>query len=505
MQRTAAPRVPGRGSLLLGARRIARLITQRLGRSTRDAGVTGLSTLLVLSLFVVSFAPILDLVPWIRPPYDQKRAAELVVIVLSLALAAAHPRGLHRVPRLALYSILALAALGAVSAGFAPSPRHAASEVALFGGLLFLTLNLASIYEKRRETALFLTGYMLNLGTFMLLVAFLAGCAAALVHARPLSASEIVPGFSNIRFLNQTQTWSIPLLALCVFVRGTPSRILVASSCVVLSGSWFMLFATGARGSLLALAVACVLSLWVFGRAAARPFLKVQALCVATGFLAKLFVFELAPRWIGIGDSLLFDLGRTSDTGRVALWQQAATLIAENPLLGVGPQHFARYENAFSLAHPHNAPLQIASEWGLPAALVVAGLLLWGFVRWTAGARARHGNSSQASVSVILWTAMVAGATHSLLAGIVVMPLSQLLMTVICGAALGTYEPRLSNRSEHTANTQSSLRLASALVLVFLVAAVAPDLVVRVMGEELMPTGMVVVGPRFWQLGGIPH
>jgi O-antigen ligase len=365
-------------------------------------------------------------------------------------------------------------------------------------------LNLAAIYEKHRDRALLLTGCMLSLGMLTLTTAFLAGCVAALIQARPLNVFEIVPGFSNIRFLNQIQTWSIPLLALCVFARTRPPRLLVIASYTAISGSWLILFATGARGSMLALATASVLSVLVLGRRT-RPFLKLQGIGLLAGFLAERLIFHLAPRWFGLGESLLFDLGRTSDTGRIALWKQAWALLAENPLLGIGPQHFAWFENAFSLAHPHNAPLQIASEWGLPGALLLAALLGWGFLRWTSTARDQPPGADPTTDRAILWIALVAGATHSLLAGIIVMPLSQLLMTIVCAAALGTHMAQGESRGSATAGGHVATRLAAGFLLVLLLVSMGPELATRLSGDELLPAGRVVLGPRIWQLGGIPH
>ena len=50
---------------------------------------------------------------------------------------------------------------------------------------------------------------------------------------------------------------------------------------------------------------------------------------------------------------------------RLILWKQAVNLIKQHPFFGVGPQHFAYYPNEWG-AHPHNAVLLFATEWGLP-------------------------------------------------------------------------------------------------------------------------------------------
>lgn len=62
-------------------------------------------------------------------------------------------------------------------------------------------------------------------------------------------------------------------------------------------------------------------------------------------------------------------------SSRTVLWWRAWELVAAHPFLGVGPLHFAHDSAALNLpAHPHNWVMQIGAEWGLPA-LLVDGLL----------------------------------------------------------------------------------------------------------------------------------
>jgi putative inorganic carbon (hco3(-)) transporter len=66
---------------------------------------------------------------------------------------------------------------------------------------------------------------------------------------------------------------------------------------------------------------------------------------------------------------------------RVAMWRSGLSMIAEHPLLGVGPgevrawyQHYRRPEAIRpSTGHLHNSPIQIAAERGLPA----LGIWIW--------------------------------------------------------------------------------------------------------------------------------
>jgi O-antigen ligase len=80
---------------------------------------------------------------------------------------------------------------------------------------------------------------------------------------------------------------------------------------------------------------------------------------------------------------------------RFSIWSNALALIAEQPWLGVG---FGNFNFAWTLTpfpdrnpqffdHAHNLPLHLAVELGVPLALLVVGLLLWGL--WQAFVRSR--------------------------------------------------------------------------------------------------------------------
>jgi O-antigen ligase len=108
---------------------------------------------------------------------------------------------------------------------------------------------------------------------------------------------------------------------------------------------------------------------------------------------------------------------------RVAMWRAGLAMIAEHPLLGVGPgevrawyQQYRRPEAVRpSTGHLHNSPIQIAAERGLPALL--AWLWLWVvFFReaWgTLGRLGRAGPTRRALVS-----ASLAGVAGFLVAGL---------------------------------------------------------------------------------------
>ena len=92
--------------------------------------------------------------------------------------------------------------------------------------------------------------------------------------------------------------------------------------------------------------------------------------------------------WLGAGNALgrfgnISDEYLSSGESRFSLWQGTARLIAGHPLLGSGlgtfPVAFTAVQNTFLgkfVNHAHNDYLEIASDLGLPAALLLFGAIV---------------------------------------------------------------------------------------------------------------------------------
>jgi O-antigen ligase len=70
---------------------------------------------------------------------------------------------------------------------------------------------------------------------------------------------------------------------------------------------------------------------------------------------------------------------------RIALWHDALVLMAEHPIIGVGPGRF-RVESPTARADPdarwaHNGFLQQGAETGVPGLVLLLGIFLWGLAR----------------------------------------------------------------------------------------------------------------------------
>lgn len=176
------------------------------------------------------------------------------------------------------------------------------------------------------------------------------------------------------------------------------------------SMAWFILavlmFAVAASGSrigmleVVALAVLALLRNRYQVKAITRLTLGAPVLLGA----AMLFL-PVAARWHGFG--FVTGASRVAQWGsdaRLSIWANIVDLIMLRPWFGWGWRElgYARYstllDNRFDglLEHAHNLPLQLAVEFGVPAALSVLGLTLWAVWRakpW----RFKPGATSQAT------------------------------------------------------------------------------------------------------------
>ncbi|MBF0286028.1 MAG: hypothetical protein HQL51_16385, partial [Magnetococcales bacterium] len=162
--------------------------------------------------------------------YDEQRLINATLLVFAALLAAWHPptgeawRGAWRsLPVAARRGMGLLVALGLVSSLGADSPRHGVQETLLFALHGVLALTVAGVLRQAGRSPLpggawRVVGLWLGSLTFGVALAgtgFLAA-ALAMIHAPEMGTTyqDLFPQFVNLRFLNQFQTWTLPLLGL---------------------------------------------------------------------------------------------------------------------------------------------------------------------------------------------------------------------------------------------------------------------------------------------------
>jgi len=463
--------------------------------------------------------------------YDQKRFFQLLTfVVLSVVLLTDRRPNVYLTsawssfPRITRRALLLIAVLGAVSSYLAPLPKPAFQEWSLFGLLFIYTLYVQTQLGSYaiQKIVLILLAVAFSLYGWR----FLAGAyIPSLANGMTIRGYELFVGFAHPRFLNQIQSWVLPLLpVLPVAFGGLVVRHYKWFLWIPGIVGWVLLFASSGRATLMAMAVAAIAIVVIFNRNS-LPWLKTHFLFFICGLMIYLVLFQWTP-WIL---SLEMNFPRVTERlandglmGRDRLWGLALQLVEAHPILGTGPQQYANYHNHAIAAHPHSAPLQWVSEWGMVSFITLCSVLGYGFYKWVVFCR-RYFNSGYSQSGHLsanacetnevlpvllpgLTASLVAGATHSLVSGVIVMPFSQMLMCLIIGWVLSIYYE--SKQADRVANRSSvgQLKMISVLAaLLFTLGYVSfPDIVnLRQTREAFLAQNpkQTILKPRFWNQG----
>ena len=382
-------------------------------------------------------------------PYDEKRLLELAGFLIMAVLAAlplpSHALGTRAIaamPGRSRAMMLAVVVLGFVSALRAEYIVWALVELALFVAILWAIAIIADLYDVAGPAFVRALPMWLAVGAAVYLIYFFIVYFSATQTSVPLDREKaeairglfLYPNFSNRRFLDQTLTWTLPLIVLPWMRASGQGPLPRIGLYLIAAGWWMLLFASDGRGTAFGVTVGLAAAVAVMG-SRVRTWLVRQIGAAAGGGALYLLVF------VGIAPDHGKILARITDAGRLELWSAALRLAKDHPWLGVGPMQYAADAPVLS-AHPHNAILQWLAEWGTPATVVMALFVAMAIVAWVRQCRALPRNTSEIAdrVARSALTAALAGAlAHAMVSGIIVMPLSQLLLVVICGWAWGVY------------------------------------------------------------------
>ncbi|KEZ78819.1 hypothetical protein C41B8_01777 [Salinisphaera hydrothermalis C41B8] len=259
---------------------------------------------------------------------------------------------------------------------------------------------------------------------------------ASLLSNLPLRFPEPVGTYGNIRFFNQYQTWLLPFLATALALPNPLTRarrgFWIAFIATVGIFFWALYWRTGGRGTGYATLLATAAVVLLHGRAGIRHAMGMAALA-AGGYVAYLIMFFHGGQ--GPTEHLL----STSPNGRLYLWRIAIEYIRLHPWLGIGPMQFAAIDTGLA-SHPHNAVLQWAVEWGLPAAALFVSGLGYLYFKWIRIARrlvTRDDSDIPPALVVAVTASLIAGGIHAMVSGVIDMPASQFMLVTVAGLAGG--------------------------------------------------------------------
>jgi O-antigen ligase len=432
--------------------------------------------------------------------HDQHRIEQIVLLVV-VGLGWISPwrkrveQAIAHLPVWAVWTLAGIGGAGLLSAAMSAYPRFALLEWATFVLLAGLGFLVAQAYRDRPSAVRYGMAILLAAVGTVVLVKVMVGYAAALMEGVRLDTVLLFEGtFSNRRFFGQAATLLIPL-----FVWAGISNARFRAGWFALACAWWMLvFVSGTRGTWLALAMAhaCVL-FWVGRRA--FTFVRWQLLAAVSGLAVYWVLFYGLPPLLGMEAGVENRLDHMSSlSGREVIWNLAGQYMLEHPWLGIGPMHFAAVFNPVA-AHPHNAILQLAAEWGIPAALAAMVLVLGGLIAFARPLRQRAD-----VLRLVLLTSLLAVCVQSMVDGVIVIPYTQTWLAVLAGWALGVHwGERTIPQASLSRLASAGLRMGGILALGLLIWGVGPEILNRPAATAAYLEHHGNLAPRYWAQGWI--
>ena len=163
--------------------------------------------------------------------------------------------------------------------------------------------------------------------------------------------------------------------------------------------------------------------------------------------------------------------------------------------------HYAWYNP--SNGHPHNSLLQLAAEFGLPATIIILSIAGYSIYCWLKKFNVHSlqtASSSDSNLAILLFFTIITNAAYSLVDGVIVTPISQVLMFTMIGLMIGFYYDGQLTADNKLIKKQYQFRpIFAAIVLAAMVWSIMPELVRGLSGNEKgFSMGYSAAGPRFW-------
>lgn len=309
-------------------------------------------------------------------------------------------------------------------------------------------------------------------------------------------------GFVNPRFFGAwvTLTWPLLLLtpACCQGSSVAVQRALSIGLFALAAMWWSLAIFSGSRAVWLAAAVTLLLVAMCSGPAR-RIALHGLAVIVA-GIVLHQLIFISFTGWMS-GSEPLHALDRLNTSislsRRDVLWTIAWQGIIERPWFGAGPMMFSANNNSVA-STTHNIVLQLAYEWGVPATLLVVGLVLRAL--WRQYLRCRL---EPDAFRLVIWMSIVGALVEAQFDGILSAPHSQLLFALMVACMLSLDEPTRPVLSGAMARIWPTARFLPLVMVIGLWYAVWPEFS-RLGAWEKEVWELVGVRhyqPRFWFQG----
>lgn len=437
---------------------------------------------------------------WVDAWHNEQRAVQVILLLATgMVVVRSAKRWTMLVPASAVGWMLWLFAIwGAISAACARFVIAGFVEVALH---VLLVLVVVVTRESIRQDSTGLNVWIRRACVLLGLI-HVAGIAARYVAMLALERAPgievLLLGYANPRFPSALYALLIPFIAMFILApREHPA--LRRSAWLILALLWCVNIALGTRAVWFSYGLALPALVLIVGWRRLVPAAWVLGSTVAVGLLMYLILFVAVPTWLSLGSALPSHVDHLTSVGdRVHLWRLSLELLTTHPMLGVGPMNFAGLGDSYA-SHPHNWPLQIGAEWGLPALTLLLAVLL--YVGRDLLVRIRPPLDNDIDVLGPL-AAVIVGILYGLVDGNLVMPVSQTAFALAVGILLGTTStrPQLPPGSRWSGVVAAAFVMISAACLTYYTVLTLPR------QQENERTWRATsthpdLAPRFWQQG----
>ncbi|HEX7811990.1 MAG TPA: O-antigen ligase family protein [Burkholderiales bacterium] len=437
--------------------------------------------------------------------YDNARVLELILLILLVPLSLA-PCAREtiisfwaRFDRSVRWCMAVLVVGGGVSAAFSDAPAFGIQQIALTMLLGWLFLSVCAIVWRLGKQAEMALAAATCAGAGLVVLSFWATFIQALELGRNFSWVSPFLEFANVRFFGQYQAYALLLVTLPIaLARLTWSwRAIVY---FVAANFWALQWMVASRAVWVGFAAAAATAALLMRAGRLRWLGEQGALVLAGGAIYVVFssLVLSTPNATQIpAVNSIVARGGESTSERVTMAKAALRLIGEHPLAGVGPGQFGLHFSATGGAHPHNTPLQLLTEYGLPAGM--AGIALGAMlVLFAAGEFRKSTMHRPDAVTASLAAALIMGLVDALFSGNLIMPHSQVLLCVIAGWLTG--RSALSARAPAAAFPHATrVALTGAAILAALTASILGMEYLDVIRDMQYPPALRA--PSFWQYG----
>ncbi len=472
------------------------------------------STTKLTSVLLLSCTPLFTLIAfsgidsfyWVTQPYDGLRILQIASIVLLAVYAVFIPIRETSLTAKASQSLTAvlplLIGMVIISAWRADYPARAAADAALYALMAISIWVQAKVFKQHPSFAPHIAALLAILPLLTLL--FLP--ISLFAHMFGSTKQEWHGLFSNIRMLDDAVLpclfllWQRPAWlahdAHRKFTRNKLTTFFVFTTSVLYLLAFLY---DGGRSVILSIFVG--LGFIILFRSDLWSRLKLPLLSM----LSVGFIFSVLE--IFFPDFQVRPILRTGHSGREELWLKALTLWHEQPLFGVGGNHFVTSNPWMLNGHPHNILLQFLSEYGIAALLLIAVFIPISLQIF------KH----RKTLPAFAIAAVIAVLVNSLFSGALVYPLSLTLglwsiawlVSLLPTFAINRVDssPNAINRHNISKNTLTRYTSWHSSFKVMAVLAILSMLLIH--GRDVTCIKCTSIdannAPRFWQYGRADH